>query len=78
MEPDAYVGSIDLIYTEVFDGVKDTHVPVNIMSFNVLFIEGIPLATLKGLVDVSDYVAIAKISIIESTQLKLSSTETSH
>jgi hypothetical protein len=61
MDFDAYVGSIDLIYKEVFDGVNDTPVPVNIMSFKVLIIEGIPLATLKGLVDVSDYGAIAKM-----------------
>ncbi len=31
------------------------------MSFKVMIIEGIPLATLKGLVDVSDYGAIAKM-----------------
>jgi hypothetical protein len=61
MDFDAYVGSINLIYKEVFDGVNDTPAPVNIMSFKVLIIEGIPLATLKGLVDVSDYGAVAKI-----------------
>jgi hypothetical protein len=61
MDFDAYVGSIDLIYKEVFDGVNDTPVPVNIMSFKVLIIEGIPLATLKRLVDVSDYGAIARM-----------------
>ena len=61
MDFDAYVGSINLIYKEVFDGVNDTPVPVNIMSFKVLIIEGIPLGTLKGLVDVSDYVAVAKM-----------------
>jgi hypothetical protein len=61
MDFDAYVGSIDLIYKEVFDGVNDTPVPANIMSFKVLIIEGIHLATLKGLVDVSDYGAIAKM-----------------
>ncbi len=61
MDFDAYIGSIDLIYKEVFDGINDTPVPVNIMSFKVLIIEGIPLATLKGLVDVSDYEALAKM-----------------
>jgi hypothetical protein len=60
MDFDAYVGSIDLIYKEVFDGVNDTPVPGNIMSFKVVIIEGIPLATLKGMVDVSDYGAVAK------------------
>jgi hypothetical protein len=61
MDFDVYVGSIDLIYKEVFDGVNDTPVPGNIMSFKILIIEGIHLATLKGLVDVSDYVAVAKM-----------------
>ena len=61
MDFDAYVGSIDLIYKEVFDGVNDTPVLVNIMSFKVLIIEGINLAILKGLVDVSDYGAVAKM-----------------
>lgn len=61
MDFDAYVGSIDLIYKEVFDGVNDTPVLANIMSFKVLIIEGIHLATLKGLVDVSDYRAVAKM-----------------
>ena len=61
MDFDAYVGSIDLIYKEVFDGVNDTPVLANIMSFKVLIIEGISLANLKGLVDVSDYRAVAKM-----------------
>jgi len=61
MDFDVYVGSIDLIYKEVLDRVNDTPVPGNIMSFKVLIIEGIHLATLKGLVDVSDYSAIAKM-----------------
>jgi len=61
MDFDVYVGSIDFIYKEVIDGVNDTPAPGNIMSFKVLIIEGIPLATLKGLVDVSDYGAIAKM-----------------
>jgi len=61
MDFDAYIGSIDLIYKEIFEGVNDTPVPVNIMSFKVLIIEGIPLAALKGLVDVSDYGAVAKM-----------------
>jgi len=58
---DAYIGSIDLIYKEIFEGVNDTPVPANIMSFKVLIIEGIPLAALKGMVDVRDYEAIARM-----------------
>ena len=61
MDFDAYIGSIDLLYKEVFDGINDTPVQENTMSFKVLIIEGIPLATLKGLVDVSDYREMAKM-----------------
>jgi len=61
MDFDVYVGSIDLIYKEVLNGVNDTPAPGNIMSFKVVIIEGIPLATLKGMVDVSDYGAVAKM-----------------
>jgi hypothetical protein len=61
MDFDVYVGSIDLIYKEVLGGVNDTPAPGNIMSFKVVIIEGIPLATLKGMVDVSDYGAVAKM-----------------
>ena len=61
MDFDAYVGNINLIYKEVLDGVNNTPAPVNIMPFKVLIIQGIPLATLKGLVDVSDYGAVAKM-----------------
>jgi hypothetical protein len=60
MDFDAYVGSIDLIYKEVFDGVNDTPAPVDFMSFKVLIIEGIPLATLKTMVNVNDFNAVSK------------------
>ena len=65
MDFDAYVGSIDLIYKEVLNGVNSTPVPENIMSFKVVIIEGIPLATVKSMVDVSDYGAVAKILNID-------------
>jgi hypothetical protein len=67
MDFDVYVGSIDLIYKEVLDGVNDTPVPGGIMSFKVLIIEGIHLATLKGMVDVSDYGAVAKMLKIDKS-----------
>ncbi len=60
MDFDAYVGGIDLIYKEVFEGVNDTFAPTSLMSFKVLIIEGIPLATLKGKVNVSDFGAVTK------------------
>ncbi len=49
---DAYVGSINLIYKEVFDLVNDTPAPGDVMSFKVVIFEGIPLATLKTMVDI--------------------------
>jgi hypothetical protein len=61
MDFDAYVGSINLIYKEVFDGVNDTPAPSNLMSFKVVIIEGIPLATLKTMVNVNDYNAVTKM-----------------
>jgi hypothetical protein len=62
---DAYVGSINLIYKEVIQGVNDTPAPANIMSFKVLIIEGIPLATLKTMVDVNDFAAVSKMLNID-------------
>jgi hypothetical protein len=62
---DAYVGSINLIYKEVFDLVNDTPAPQNVMSFKIVIFEGIPLATLKSMVDVSDYNAVTKMFHVE-------------
>jgi hypothetical protein len=64
MDFDAYVGSIDLIYKEVNNGVNNTTDP-GAMSFKVVIIEGIPLATLKGMVDISDYGSVAKLLNID-------------
>ncbi len=61
MDFDAYVGSIDLIYKEVFGGINDTPAPQDILSFKIVIIEGIPLATLKRMVDINDYDAVAKM-----------------
>lgn len=60
LDYDAFVGSIDLIYKEVFEGVNDTPAPVA-MAFKVVIIEGIPLATLKKMVNVNDYTAVSKL-----------------
>jgi hypothetical protein len=60
MDYDAYVGGLDLIYKEVFEGINDTFAPVSLMSFKILIIEGIPLATLKTKVDVSDFDAVSR------------------
>lgn len=65
MDFDAYVGSLDLMYKEVLTGVNNTPAPAGIMSFKVVIIEGIPLAKLKGMVDISDYQAVAKMLNID-------------
>jgi hypothetical protein len=61
MDFDAYVGSMNLIYKEVFDGLNDTPAPDNIMSFKIVIIEGISLATLKTRVNINDYAAVSKL-----------------
>src|SRR5665647_614493 len=68
---DAYVGSINMIYKEVFNGVNDTPVPENMMSFKVVIFEGIPLATLKTMVDVKDYNAVTKMFHVEPGNIKI-------
>jgi len=65
MDFDAYVGSIDLIYKEVHNGVNATPAPQATISFKVVIIEGIHLATLKGMVDIRDYSAVAKMLDID-------------
>jgi hypothetical protein len=65
MDFDAYVGTINLIYKEVFDGMNDTPAPEALMSFKIVIIEGIPLATLKTRVNVNDYSAVAKMFNID-------------
>ena len=60
MDFDVYVGSINLIFKEVLDGVNDTPAPDNLMSFKVVIIEGIPLATLKTLVNVNNFAEVSK------------------
>lgn len=62
---DAYVGNINLIYKEVFDLVNDTPEPEDLMSFKIVIFEGIPLATLKTMVDVKDYNAVSKMFHVE-------------
>jgi hypothetical protein len=60
MDFDAYVGYINLIYKEVFDGLNDTPEPTDLMSFKIVIIEGIPLATLKTMVNINDFAAVSK------------------
>ena len=59
MDFDAYIGSINLMYKKVDNGVNDTPAPSVLMSFKVVLIEGIPLATLKNMVNVNDFAAVS-------------------
>ena len=45
--------------------VNDTPAPGDVMSFKVVIFEGIPLATLKTMVDVNDYNAVTKMFHVE-------------
>ncbi len=67
MDFDAYIGGIDLYYKEVYQGVNDTPAPGVLMSFKVMIIEGIPLATLKNMVDIKDYDAVA--TLLDNTMI---------
>lgn len=60
MDYDAFVGGINLMYKEVYNGMNDTQKPGN-MSFKVVLIEGVPLASLKKMVDINNYEAVAKM-----------------
>jgi hypothetical protein len=60
MDFDVYIGNINLTYKEVYNGVNDTPIPDD-MSFKVVIIEGVPLAVLKGMVDINNYDAVAKM-----------------
>jgi hypothetical protein len=66
MDFDAYIGGINLIYKEVFEGLNDTPTPEDLMSFKVVIIEGIPLATLKKMVNIKDFAAVSKMLNVDS------------
>jgi hypothetical protein len=66
MDFDAFVGSINLTYREVFEGVNDTPAPADLMSFKIVIIEGIPLATLKTKVNINDFAAVSKMFNIDN------------
>jgi hypothetical protein len=68
MDFDAYVGGIDLIYKEVYEGVNDTPEITGLMSFKIVIIEGVPLAQLKTMVDVSNLAAVLNMFNVDSGQ----------
>ncbi len=70
MDYDVYIGSINLIFKEIYDGMNDTLAPENFMSFKVVIVEGIPLIKLKTLVDVKDYNAVTKMFNVEGGNIR--------
>jgi hypothetical protein len=65
LDYDAYIGSIDLIYKEVYNGVNDTPAITYDMAFKVVIIEGIPLTALKSRVNINDFAAVSKFLNID-------------
>jgi hypothetical protein len=57
---DIYIGSVDIFYQEIFDGLPDTFVPEETYYFKVVVIDAIPLATVKSMVDINDFNAVTK------------------
>jgi hypothetical protein len=57
---DIYIGSIDIFYQEIFDGLPDTFAPEETQFFKVVVIDAIPLATVKSMVDINDFNAVTK------------------
>jgi hypothetical protein len=71
MDFDVLVGSINLIYKEVFEGINDTPAPADLMSFKIVIIEGIPLATLKTMVNVNDFAAVSKMLNLDNGHINI-------
>jgi hypothetical protein len=61
MDCDIFVGSINIYFKEVYEGMNDTPAPGEIWTYKVVIIEGISLATLKTMVSVNDYNAVTKM-----------------
>jgi len=71
MDFDAYVGGIDLIYKEVYEGVNDTPAITGLMSFKIVIIEGVPLAQLKTMVDIRNLAAVLNMFNVDSGQKRI-------
>jgi hypothetical protein len=65
MAYDAFIGNIRLFYQEIFEGYADTWAPEYTWAFKVVVVEGIPLATLKSTVDITDYKAVESMLKID-------------
>lgn len=71
MDCDIFVGSVNLYFKEVYNGLNDTPAPDELWSYKVVIFEGIPLATLKSMVDVKDYNAVTKMFHVEGGNIKI-------
>jgi hypothetical protein len=66
---DVFLGEIDLYIKWIDNGINDTQAPTATESYKVVIIEGIPLATLKKNVDVTNYVAVSKYLKINESKV---------
>lgn len=71
MDYDAYIGGIDLIYKEVYDGVNDTPEMAGLMSFKIVIIEGLSLAELKDMVNINDIAAVLSMLNVDNGQIRI-------
>jgi len=71
MDYDAYIGGIDLIYKEVYDGVNDTPEMAGLMSFKIVIIEGLSLAELKDMVNINDIAAVLNMLNVDNGQIRI-------
>ena len=71
MDCDIFVGSINLYFKEVYNSINDTPAPDVLWSYKVVIFEGIPLATLKTMVDVKDYNAVTKMFHVETGNVQI-------
>lgn len=68
LDYDVYVGSINLLFKEVIDGINNTLAPESTMSFKVVIIEGLSLSGLKNYVDPKDYNAVSRLLNLDRAQ----------
>jgi hypothetical protein len=65
---DAFVGEIDLYYKTIDNGFNSTNVPGITMFFKVVIIEGMPLATVKEKVNITNFNAVASYFKLDNSK----------
>jgi len=67
---DAFVGSIDLLYKVMWNGVNSTPAPESKMSFKVVIIEGISLDGLNKIIDTKNFTAVTSFLDLDRYPVK--------